>query len=139
MVATYFNETEKAVKLRIVVEDYALEKTLSKEVWVPKSQLSSEGIPGEWITDQKAQEFYNSRRSKSEYSVIWKDANGNEFLPGQTEREKINASTRKAAFEAGKESYNELVAYAKKQGIKGVRVGMKRSTIERLCLNSIDK
>lgn len=127
----YISESPKAVKLRISVEDHILERTLSREVWVPKSQLSDDGRPGEWITDQKAQELYSTRRAKSEYTATWKDANGKEFSSGQTAKEKNNAQAKQAAFDAGKASYNALVAYAKAQGIKGVYVGLKRSTIEK--------
>ena len=100
-------------------------------MWVPKSQLSDDGRPGEWITDQKAQELYSTRRAKSEYTATWKDANGKEFSAGQTAKEKSDAQARQAAFDAGKASYNALIEYAKAQGIKGVRVGMKRATIEK--------
>lgn len=127
---SYFGETEKAVKLRISVEDYDLERTFSREVWVPKSQLSSDGRPGQWITDQKAQQFYQKGRTKSQYEATWTDANGKSFSAGKTEKEQNTADRRTAAFNAGKSSYNELLALAKRRGVK-VRVGMKRSTILR--------
>lgn len=35
----------------------------------------------------------------------------------------------KQRFEAGKDAYNRLVEWAKAQGVKGVRVGLKKDTI----------
>ena len=126
----YFGETEKAVSLKITVEDYDLESTKTRTVWVPKSQLAEDGRPSEWITEQKAQEFYSSRRSSSQYSATWEDAKGNTFSASKSAREIESANRRTKAFEAGKQSYNALIAEARSLGIKGVRVGMKRSTIE---------
>ena len=41
----YFGETEKAVRLKLEVHDYDLEGTKQRIVYVPKSQLSADGIP----------------------------------------------------------------------------------------------
>ena len=125
---SYFGETEKAVKLRLTVEDHDLESSRSREVWVPKSQLSDDGRPGEWITNQKAQEFYSARRASTQFEATWTDANGRTFSAGKTAKEQQASQKRQAAFEAGKASYNQLLAFAKSKGVK-VRTGMKRSTI----------
>lgn len=127
----YFQETEKAVKLRIIVEDYDLEQTKSRFAWVPKSQLADDGKPGSWITEQKAQEFYSSQRASSQFSVEWQDANGRRFSASMTKKEEERARERARRFQAGVDSYNALIAEAKALGVKGVRVGMKRKTIER--------
>lgn len=124
---SYFGETERAVQLRLNVEDYDLEQTKSRVVWVPKTQLSSEGKPSEWITDKKAQEFYSTRRATSQYSATWEDANGKKFSAQKSASE----LARQSRFESGQKSYNALIAQAKAAGVKGVRVGMKRKTIEK--------
>ena len=126
----YFGETEKAVKLKLVVDDYDLETKKERIVFVPRSQLSAEGIPGEWITEQKAQEFYNSPQSKSQYSTTWIDAKGRQYAAGQTAKEKAAAAQRQKAMASGTQSYNALIAEAKALGIKGVRKGLKRKTIQ---------
>lgn len=118
------------MKLKIVVEDYDLETKEERIVFIPRSQLSAEGIPGEWITEQKAQEFYNSPRSKSQYSTTWIDAKGRQYATGQTAKEKAAAAQRQKAIANGTQSYNALIAEAKALGIKGVRKGMKRKTIQ---------
>lgn len=127
---SYFKESEKAVQLRLRVEDYTLDREHSRIVWVPKSQLSEDGRPSNWITSQKAGEFYQSGRA-SNYSATWEDAKGKKFGAGMTQREKEYAQNRQKRFEAGAKSYNDLLAKAKSMGIKGVRKGMKRSTIQR--------
>lgn len=126
----YFAESEKAVKLKIGIDYYDIEKNVEYDVWVPKSQLSKEGVPGQWISDQKAMDVINSRMGGGAFSY-WEDANGKIYRSGMTEREKRFQKQRERRFEAGKKSYNQLVEQAKSMGIKGVRVGMKRSTIER--------
>lgn len=107
-----------------------LKQKKERIVFVPRSQLSAEGIPGEWITEQKAQEFYNSPRSKSQYSTTWIDAKGRQYAAGQTAKEKAAAAQRQKAMANGAQSYNALIAEAKALGIKGVRKGMKRKTIQ---------
>lgn len=126
----YFSESEKAVKLKIGIDYYNIEKNIEYDVWVPKSQLSKEGIPGQWITSQKETVVKDSRMGGGMFSY-WKDASGKTFQYGQTSKEKKFQKQREKRFEAGKKSYNQLVEQAKSMGIKGVRVGMKRSTIER--------
>lgn len=127
----YFGETEKAVRLRMTVRDYDLETSKSRMFWVPKSQLADDGRPGEWITGQKAQEFYSRQRSLSQFSATWQDANGKTFPASSTAKEIAQSAQRTAKFQAGVRSYNDLIAKAKLMGIKGVCSGMKRSTIEK--------
>lgn len=127
----YLGETEKAVKLKMTVEDYDLETSRSRDVWIPKTQLSDDGVPGQWITEQKAQEFYQSgRRSPGSYGAYYSDAEGKKFNSSYTAKEKEYAKQRAESFKQGQNSYNELVQRAKDMGIKGVRVGMKRKTLE---------
>lgn len=126
----YFKETEKAVQLKLTVEDYTTEQVISKLVYVPKSQLSEDGKPGEWITRQKVGEFYNGRYVP-DHSATWSDANGKDFSSSMTKKEVENAKKRGAAFKSGQNSYNELVAEAKRLGVKGARVGMKRTTLQK--------
>lgn len=126
---SYFSETEKAVQLKITVYDYDLEERKSRMVWVPKSQLNEEGKPTRWITNQKAQEFYSGwgyERNSSQFSTTWEDSNGKRFEAGMTQKQK----EQKAYRDASRKPYYELVQEAKKMGIKGIRVGMKRKTIE---------
>lgn len=127
---SYFGESEKAVQLRLTVEDYDLEQTRSRTVWVPKSQLADDGRPSNWITQQKAQEFYSNSRSANSYSAIWEDANGKKFSASATRAETARMQARQERFNAGVQSYNQLLQQAKEMGIKGVRVGMKRKTLE---------
>lgn len=126
----YFAETAKAVRLKIGIDYYDIEKNVEYDVWVPKSQLSKEGVPGQWISDQKAMDVENDRMGGAMFSY-WKDANGKIYRAGMTEKEKKLQKQREKRFEAGKKSYNQLIEQAKSMGIKGVRVGMRRSTIER--------
>lgn len=126
----YFGETEKAVSLKLMVTDVDLEQTRTRTVWVPKSQLAEDGKPSMWITGQKAQEFYSYGRSSGNIEAMWEDAAGNRFSASFTEREIANAKNRAARISAGVSSYNSLIEHAKELGIKGIRKGMKRSTIE---------
>lgn len=135
---SYFAETEKAVKLKIRVEDIDLDQEKTRLVWVPKSQLADDGRPGDWITGQKAKEFYSWNRSTSQYHVIWEDASGEKFESSMTAKEKVYAEKEKVWIEekikrlkASEESYKALVDEAKSMGIKGVRIGWKRKTIEK--------
>lgn len=127
----YFGETEKAVRLKMTVDDYDLETSKSRMFWVPKSQLADDGRPGQWITSQKAQEFYSRQRPSSQFSATWQDANGKTFSASSTAKEIAQSAQRAARFQTGVKSYNDLIAKAKSMGIKGVRSGMKRSTIEK--------
>lgn len=124
----YFAETEKAVKLAIVIDYYNVERTRSYQVWVPKSQLAADGKPGEWITNIKAEEV-------TDFMIggmfeCWEDAEGNCFGPSKTAKELAIAAEKEQKFEAGKKAYNDLIEKAKAAGIKGIRVGMRRATIE---------
>ena len=125
----YLGETEKAVKLKMTVEDHDLESSRSRDVWIPKTQLSDDGIPGQWITDQKTQEFYTSRRAAGSYDVYYSDADGKKISPSMTAKEKEYAQQRAERFKQGQDDYNALLQQAKDMGIKGVRVGMKRKTL----------
>lgn len=126
----YFGESDRAVQLRLTVEDYDLEQTRSRTVWVPKSQLADDGRPSNWITQQKAQEFYSGNRAAGSFSATWEDASGKKFGSSATRAEAARAKQRQDRFNAGVQSYNQLVQQAKQMGIKGIRVGMKRKTIE---------
>lgn len=126
----YFAETEKAVKLKIGIDYYTLEKEKDYFVWVPKSQLSKDGRPGQWITNEKAESVTESGWGGGSFSY-WEDASRNVFQPGRTRKEEQAFQARKRRFEAGKKSYEQLVQNAKSMGVKGVRIGMKRKTIER--------
>ena len=58
--------------------------------------------------------------------------------------EDINADVKRAEYEASREArweeacrkYAELIAYAQKLGVRGVREGLRRETIERKILNA---
>ena len=127
----YLGETEKAVKLKIGIDYYDMEKTKEYDVWVPKSQLAADGRPGEWISNAKVQDTDKiGRQFGGRGFLYWKDAQGRTFQPSKTTNEIQAEKKRKKAFEAGQKSYNDLVEQAKKMGVKGVRVGMKRKTIE---------
>ena len=80
-------ETEKAYRVRMVIESCDGESEMSIMVWVPKS------------CTQTAEEY---------------EAESKEYID---------------RFEAGKEKYAKLVEWAKAQGVKGVRVGLRKSTI----------
>lgn len=126
---SYFKESEKAVQLKINVTDYDLEQTRSRTVWVPKSQLAENGRPSEWITNQKAQEFYSGGRARGSFEATWEDASGKKFSASKTSKEIEYDKKRQAKYNAGVKSYNDLVSEAKALGIKGARVGLKRSTL----------
>lgn len=127
----YLRETEKAVKLTVGVDYYDREKIKEYSVWVPKSQLAADGRPGEWISHEKAREAaIHGEMWEGKSFAYWKDANGNFFQPSKTAKEIEREQKRQNAFNAGKQSYQELVQRAKDMGIKGVRVGMRRKTIE---------
>lgn len=123
----YIAETEKAVRLSILIDFVHLEVVKSFEVWVPKSQLAENGVPGQWITAQKFNELSTQGGA---LFVAWMDADGVRYDAGYTDRENESESRRSAAFESGKKSYEELIEKARSLGIKGVRSGMRRATIE---------
>ena len=125
---SYFRETEKAVQLRMNVSDVDLEQTISRNVFVSKSQLSENGVPGEWISNQKAQELYPHGRSQSQYDVTWSDAKGNVFTPQKTNSEKARANANQQKKAQQTTRYNSLLSGAKAKGVK-VRKGMKVQTI----------
>ena len=120
---SYFRETEKAVQLQANFQRKDTGDEYSKLVYVPKSQLTEDGRPSQWIENQKGNDEHS-------YVMSWQDANGKKFSAGQTQKEKEYATKRQEKFAAGQKSYNELIQQAKNMGIKGVRVGMKRKTIE---------
>lgn len=128
---TYIAETEKAVKLYIAGDCYVLDKYLPpKEVWVPKSQLSANGVPGIWITGVKAEDAYGDRVARNS-EVWWVGAEGGEFEAEPTDKEIADARRRQAAMQAGLDALNELVEYGKAHGVKGLRKGLKKSTVLR--------
>lgn len=114
----------------MVVEDYDLETIGSRMVWVPKSQLSNEGHPSYWITEEKARSFYSFERRHTQYEATWYDATGRKIEPQATAKEAEIADRRIAKAVAAKKAYNDLLDRAKAMGVKGVRKGMKRKTIE---------
>ncbi len=128
---TYIAETEKAVKLCVTGYCYALEKYLpSKEVWVPRSLLSAHGIPGIWITSVKASDTFGDRVVANS-EVWWVDAEGGEFEAEPTDNEIANARLHQAARQAGIDALGRLITYGKSHGVKGLRKGLKRSTVLR--------
>lgn len=56
----FFAETEKAVKLAIVIDYVDAEFSKTYQVWVPKSQLQ-DGVPSDWITRQKVRDVAEVR------------------------------------------------------------------------------
>lgn len=124
----YFSETEKAVRLILVVDYYMIEKLGVYSVWVPKSQLDANGIPGQWITEKKMEEVRDTNKGGCHFEE-WRGANGTCSGIGMTDKELAAFNSRKAAFENGKASYEKLLERAKALGIK-VRSGMRRATIE---------
>lgn len=126
----YIAETEKAVKLYIAGDCYALDKYLPrKEVWVPKSQLSPNGIPGIWITGAKAEDAYGDRIARNS-EIWWMDAKGEEFEAEGTEKEHAEAKARREAASQGLDYNLALVDFAKANGVKGIRKGLKTKTLE---------
>jgi hypothetical protein len=120
----YIRETDRAVCLKLVVEDYDTEQTRAAQVWVPKSQLSTFGVPGMWITEQKVADLYGNPRSASQYEARWESADGSLHAPELTEREAQAAEKRATRIAQGVSSYNDLMAKAKAAGVKGIRKGM---------------
>lgn len=56
----FFAETEKAVKLAIVIDYVDAEFSKTYQVWVPKSQLQN-SVPSDWITKQKVRDVAEAR------------------------------------------------------------------------------
>lgn len=125
----YLGETDKAVKLKMTVYDIDLEESHDRNVWVPKSQLSEDGVPGQWITNQKAQEFYQSPRSSNSYEAYYTDSNGKKYYASHTAKEKEYEAKRESKAKQSKENYMDLVQRAKELGIKGAKVGWKAQTL----------
>lgn len=133
----YFAETEKAVQLRLIVNDFDLGER-SAVVWVPKSMLAEDGRPGEWISVLKADELSDKMKFESPMGYRWEDKSGESFKYSLTKKDterredfKKRKAEREKRFEAGKQNYNALIAEAKALGIKGVRVGLKKKTLEK--------
>lgn len=116
-------ESPRAVQFEVQFSRMDTGDEYKKLVWVPKTQLTDEGHPSSWIEQQK-------QKDERAYVMAWYDKQGRRFGSGMTQKEKEYASKRQERFSAGQKSYNELVQQAKDMGIKGVRVGMKRKTIE---------
>lgn len=75
----YFAETEKAVKLELVVDFYNLERGGRFKVWVPKSQLDEYGWPKPWISARKVEEVGRGKGGAT--LEMWVDANNNGYRP----------------------------------------------------------
>lgn len=123
-VPNYLGQTEKAVKLTIGIDYYNLEKAKEYSVWIPKSQLAKDGRPGEWISRQKASDVAELRYGGGTFSY-WRDGKGLRFKPSKTTKEIEYDRRSKSAL-----NYYDLIKQAKSLNVKGVRVGMKRKTIE---------
>lgn len=128
----YIKETEKAVCMGLVVnyyshtmEDYVERKF---EVWVPKSQLSKEGIPGNWITSQKVIDCVSQQIRQGSYEAFWETISGERFEPQPTASELQKESEYEKKKAKGLEKHNQLVLAARSAGLK-VTAKMKTSTI----------
>lgn len=78
-------ETEKAVMLKLVAEIPHIEKTVSREIWIPKS-LIKDGVIKSWFVSKKADEVFG--REVWDLCVV--DADGKEI------EIEVSAETRKA-------------------------------------------
>lgn len=115
---SYISETDKAVKLSLSVEDYDLGTTKTRDVWIPKSQLDEQGRPSQWITQQKAQEFYQSGRNASQFGTTFKDAGGREVKTGATKSERERATKEIQRYQSNMSKRDGLFEQAKSLGIK---------------------
>jgi len=114
-----FKETEKAIQLEMVFDFFNIERTFKRKVWIPKSQLKN-GLPTGWIFNKKKEEEeLNFSTNFGGCIAYLYDADGKEVETTDDER-----------MRKGRENYERLVKLAKENGVKGVRVGLKRTTIE---------
>lgn len=65
-------ETEKAVMLKLTAELPHIEKTVSREIWIPKS-LIKDGVIKSWFISKKADEVFGGREV---WDLSVTDANG---------------------------------------------------------------
>ena len=86
-------------------------------------------MPSEWISKVKAQDVAEFMYGGCVF-VCWNDADGVSYRAEKTAKELEQEAAQEARFEAGCKAYEELLARAKALGIKGVRVGMRKATIE---------
>lgn len=129
MLNRIYKETEKAIQTEMIIINQATGREFTRTVWVPKSQLSAHGIPGEWITSQKIDEVLGQQRWG--YSCYWEREDGAYVDFEYTAKELEAEELRQAAMRAGLEALNELVEYGKAHGVKGLRKGLKKSTVLR--------
>ncbi len=113
-----FRETEKAVELEMVLDFYDVEKTVSRKVWIPKSQIR-DGKVTAWILAAKTEDVRSFAAVAGGCFGNLYDSDG--VLVETAESEK---------FRKGCENYSRLIELAKNAGVKGVRVGLRRATIE---------
>ena len=97
-------ETEKAVQLEVRFEVPAVEKSITRFVWIPKSQIRNEKV-SEWIFNQKLDEIQKDFRSGI-CNVAFYDADNNEVeveesAKNKKSREKFE-SVMNRAFGRGK-------------------------------------
>lgn len=99
------------------------------QVWIPKSQIK-DGKITDWIAQNKKQEaedfvmkkFINA---KTTYSSV-------HFLDKDNKPISIDTSAKESAMAKGLQKHNNLLAEAKELGIKGAKINMKTSTIQKL-------
>ena len=138
-------ETEKAVLVNVkltgeaapeggFVSSLVRDWHVQKKVWLPKSQMTQEGA-SEWILKTKAEEIAKDNTpihgQVLNYTFRYTDSQGKEIKSSMTAKDKEIANSRKLKFEAGVKRHNELIAEAKKLGIKGIRQTMKNATLEK--------
>lgn len=129
MLNRIYKETEKAIQTEMVFVNLTTDAEFTRKVWVPKSQLSANGIPGEWITSQKIQELVGQDRWK--FCCYWEREDGTYTDFEYTDKELAAEERRQAAMQAGLEALNGLIEYGKAHGVKGLRKGLKKSTVLR--------
>jgi len=116
-------ETEKAVQVKAIIDLYDVEKSITRTVWLPKSQIRN-GRPTEWIIERKREDLaLEAPLHAGGFNIWFYDADGNEI-------ETVEEARKAERFEAGCKNYDRLIQLAKDNGIKGVRVGLRRATIE---------
>ena len=116
-------ETEKAVQVKAVIDLYDVEKSITRLVWLPKSQIR-DGRPTAWILARKREDLaIEAPLNAGGYMIDFFDADGELIEAAEDAR-------AAARFEAGKKNYERLIALAKENGVGGIRVGLRRATIE---------
>ena len=120
----YFAETEKAVLLAVVVDDYRYERFRTRKMWFPKSQLDQSGIPTRWITTRKLCETFDFEVLE----FIFQDADQTLVEPAWN-RADHETLVSHGNFLRGCDAYKRMIDQAKQLGIK-VRLGFKRETVQ---------